>query len=168
MFKDTRIIVIGLFFVFLLVVGGSFWLVKGSQKEVLNIKKEAVGIETAPELIDLGNVPITGGTIIREYEFKNLTSTSMKLRKIATSCMCTTASVTISDKTTGFFSMEGSGINPLVNLDLGPGESGKVTFRFDPAAHGPKGIGPFDRSILLTFTNPEGLKEFKFKGAVVK
>lgn len=168
MLKDTKLIVIGLFFVFLFIIGGSFWLVNGSQRGVLNVKEEAVGIFITPESVDLGNIPINGGVVTREFEFKNITLKNMKLRKIATSCMCTTASVTIGDKTTGFFSMEGSGANPLVNLDLEPGEAGKVTFRFDPAAHGPKGIGPFDRSIWLTFTDPDGLKEFKFKGAVAK
>ncbi len=168
MSKDSKLIVISVFFVFILIIGGSFWLVNGSQKEVLNIKKEAVGILTEPELFDLGSVPINGGVVTREYVFKNITSGSMKLRKIATSCMCTTASVTIGDKTTRFFSMEGSGSNPLVNLDLQSGESGKVTFRFDPAAHGPKGVGAFDRSIWLTFTDPEGREEFKFRGTVIK
>ena len=64
--------------------------------------------------------------------------------------------------------MEGMGDkNPPVNLELPSGQTAIVTAIFDPAAHGPKGVGPFDRTVFLYFSNPSGTKELKFNGNVV-
>jgi hypothetical protein len=82
--------------------------------------------------------------------------------------MCTKASFEIGDRKTRFFGMEGHGDrNPPVNIDIPDGASGKVVVQFDPAAHGPQGIGPFERSVFLTFSDPAGIKELKFNGEVV-
>ena len=43
----------------------------------------------------------------------------------------------------------------------------KVAVNFDPAAHGPQGTGPFDRVVILTFSDPAGVKELTFNGTVV-
>ena len=82
--------------------------------------------------------------------------------------MCTTASVQIGGKETKFFGMEGHGdANPPVNIEVGSGEEGKVMVKFDPAAHGPQGTGPFNRVVYLTFSDPAGMKELTFSGTVV-
>ena len=56
--------------------------------------------------------------------------------------------------------------NPLISLKIKNGETAKVTVRFDPAAHGPQGVGPFDRMVWLYFDG--GVKELTFSGVVVK
>ncbi len=82
--------------------------------------------------------------------------------------MCTKASFEIGDKKTRFFGMEGHGDkNPPVNIEIPSGASGKVIVQFDPAAHGPQGVGPFERSVFLTFSDPAGIKELRFNGKVV-
>lgn len=82
--------------------------------------------------------------------------------------MCTTASVQIGEQETKFFGMEGHGdANPPVNIEVGSGEEGKVIVKFDPAAHGPQGAGPFNRVVYLNFSDPAGIKELTFSGTVV-
>jgi len=132
------------------------------------VLSEASGVEVDPLYYDLGNVPIKGGIITKEYLIKNVSSQPIKLKRIATSCMCTTASFQFQDKKTDFFGMEMNGNkNPSLNIQIGVNETGKVVVRFDPAAHGPQGIGPFDRVVYLTFSDPAGVKELKFGGNVV-
>jgi hypothetical protein len=167
MFKDMKLFLIVVGISVLLLVGLAF-LSKGSSAEEPVISGPAQGIEASPEFYELGNVPINGGLVVKEYEIKNTTDREVNLKKIVTSCMCTKAAFEVAGQKTKFFGMEGMGDrNPGVNVKIGPGQSGKVEVRFDPAAHGPQGVGPIDRSVYLTFSDPAGVKELKFKGVVV-
>ncbi|OGM18922.1 hypothetical protein A2686_03955 [Candidatus Woesebacteria bacterium RIFCSPHIGHO2_01_FULL_38_10] len=167
--KDIKILIFSLGLTFLLIIVFVLWQGK-SPGETLEPEStvKIEGVEVTPEDYDLGDVPIKGGIVTRGYEIGNTTERALKLKKITTSCMCTTASVSVGDKETRFFGMEGHGDkNPSVNLEIGPDQIGKVVVRFDPAAHGPQGVGLFDRSVWLTFSDPVGVKELKFNGTVV-
>ncbi|MEK7112466.1 MAG: DUF1573 domain-containing protein [Patescibacteria group bacterium] len=166
--KDTKILIGILIATFVVIVGGVFLVGRKGAYEEQAPKTEVLGIEANPSSYDLGNVPIAGGIITKEYTIKNTTDKSIKLKKIATSCMCTTASLELGGKSTKFFGMEGHGdLNPPVNIEVASGQEGKIIVKFDPAAHGPQGVGPFDRVIWLTFSDPAGVKELTFNGAVV-
>ena len=169
MTKEIKYIVLGAF-VFLLFLAGSVLLVSSESKtKGSNVSTpETLGLEISSNNVDLGEVSINGGIISRDYEIKNTSGSKLTFSRISTSCMCTTAMLTIGDKSTKFFGMEGHGDrNPPVNLELGAGEVAKVTVNFDPAAHGPQGVGPFERLIWLSFSNPNGEKEISFFGKVV-
>ncbi|OGM72310.1 hypothetical protein A3H19_03365 [Candidatus Woesebacteria bacterium RIFCSPLOWO2_12_FULL_39_9] len=156
-----------LIFGFIFLKGKDNTQVESSQDS--QILGDAVGIEVNPGNYDLGNVPINGGLVTKEYEIKNTTDKTLIIKKITTSCMCTKASFEIGGEATKFFGMEGHGDkNPSVNVEIGAGATGKTIVRFDPAAHGPQGAGPVDRSVFLTFSDPAGIKELKFNGVVVK
>lgn len=162
--QDIKVLVGIIVATLVILVGGIFLLGRTQGAPV----GEVAGLEVAPLSYDLGEVPINGGIVTREYEVKNTTEKTLRLKKIATSCMCTTAAVEIGEKTTQFFGMEGHGDkNPPVNLELGSGQSGKVIVSFDPAAHGPEGIGAFQRLVWLTFSDPAGIKELTLTGTVV-
>ena len=161
--KDIKIMLGAIVFTFLLIIGLASWL-GGREEQTLT---EVMGLQVNPEAYELGNVPIDGGIVIKEYEVKNTTDQTIKLRKVATSCMCTQAKVSVEGKETRFYSMEHPGDkNPPVNLEIPSGEIAKVTVNFDPAAHGPQGTGPFDRVVSLTFSDPAGIKELTFSGTV--
>lgn len=167
MSRETKIIVFAFIVVAVLALGGAFFLSSKSSGTAGQSESLLLNIESSPNFYDLGSVPINGGIVAKEYEVKNTTDRTLKLSRIATSCMCTLASVKIGDKETKFFGMEMTGDkNPLLNIDLKPGEIARVTTKFDPAAHGPQGVGPFDRIVWLYFN--EGIKELKFSGTVIK
>jgi hypothetical protein len=167
MAKDSKIL-LGILGVTLIVVVVLAVIVGGKVKDVDSIPNtEVLGLAATPEFYDLGNVKLRGGIVTKEYEIKNETGKNIRLRKIATSCMCTTAKVSVGDKETRFFGMEMDRSNAPVNLEIRSGEVAKVTINFDPAAHGPEGVGPFDRSVWLSFSDPGGIKELKFSGTVV-
>ena len=165
--KDLKFI-IGITLITLLLVGGGVVLLGGNSESSTEVASEVLGIETNPTFYDLGKVTINGGIVTKEYSIKNTTNSFIKLKKVATSCMCTTASVLISGEETKYFGMEGHGdANPPVNIEIESGEEGKVLVKFDPAAHGPQGVGPFNRVVYLTFSDPAGIKELTFSGTVV-
>lgn len=162
--KDIKIMLGALGFTFLLIVGLAF-LLGGKEEAVLG---DISSVQIIPGFYELGNVSINGGVVTKEYEVKNTTENTMKLKKIATSCMCTEAKIKVGDKETRWFGMEHpTDKNPPVNIEIAPNEIAKVTVNFDPAAHGPQGVGPFDRIVMLTFSDPSGVKELKFNGTVV-
>lgn len=164
MAKDIKIMLGVLIFSFLLIVGFAY-LMGGKEEAVLG---DISGVQVTPGFYELGDIPINEGIVTREYEIKNTTESTIKLKKIVTSCMCTEAKIKVGDKETRFFDMEHpTDKNPPVNIELAPNETAKVIVNFDPAAHGPAGIGPFDRSIILTFSDPPGIKELTFNGTVV-
>ena len=171
MLKDSKTLIIIISVTVVIVVGMAFLFSgssNGADDSIEEPTVEAVGIELNPEYFGLGEVDINGGVVKREYEVKNVTDGTIKLKKLATSCMCTQAKVIVGDKETKFFGMEGHGDkNPPVNMEIAAGETAKVYVEFDPAAHGPQGVGPFDRIIWLTFSDPAGIKELKFDGTVV-
>ena len=165
--KDSKVL-IAIVFTTLLLIGGGVFLLGGKSTAAPEATSEVLGIEASPSFYDLGNVAINGGIVNKEYSIKNTTDVPIKLKKVSTSCMCTTASVQIGGKETKFFGMEGHGdANPPVNIEVGSGEEGKVMVKFDPAAHGPQGTGPFNRVVYLTFSDPAGTKELTFSGTVV-
>lgn len=163
--QDTKVILGIILATAVVIVGGIFLLTVTLREETLG---EVAGVEANPSFYDLGEVAINAGVVTREYAVKNATERSLKLKKIATSCMCTTAQVLLGEKATAFFGMEHpTDKNPPVNLELASGEAARVVVNFDPAAHGPEGLGPFERVVWLTFSDPAGIKELKLFGTVV-
>ncbi|MBI4157772.1 DUF1573 domain-containing protein [Candidatus Woesebacteria bacterium] len=165
--KDTKFI-LGAFIFTLLVVIGLAFLVSSKEKKTGTLSEvKAEGVTVTPLNYELGEVPIKGGIVTKEYEVKNETGGDIELLKIATSCMCTTASAKVGEDETRFFGMEMVGDkNPLLSLKVKNGEAAKISVQFDPAAHGPEGVGPFERVVWLYFDN--GMKELTFNGTVIK
>jgi len=163
-------IILGLLATLLLIGGGAYLFSKKDSAppdSTLGVV-DSSEVTITPETYDIGKVIMKGGLIEREYEIKNASKNTLRVKKIVTSCMCTKASVWFEDKKTRFYAMEMSGDkNPNINFDI-PGEStAKLVVRFDPAAHGIAGKGPIDRSVWVTFADPAGTKEVRFFGEVV-
>jgi hypothetical protein len=105
---------------------------------------------------DFGRISMAKGKVSHRYSIRNSGETPLTITKIFTSCMCTTATfITRSAKKIGPFGMPGHGVLPSVSERLAPGEEAIVDVVFDPAAHGPAGVGPTQRSV--TILNDAGL-----------
>ncbi len=139
---------------------------KGKDSYINNA--EAANLEASPSgRMDLGKISYDGGIISKSFDIKNTSASTIKLRKITTSCMCTVAKVKLGNKETKFYGMEMNGdLNPLLDFDLSAGETAQVIFEFDPTAHGPQGIGAVDRVVMVFFD--VGYKILEFDGEVVK
>ena len=166
--SEKKVLGIGALVTLFILVGGVLVLSTKSAGPEITTPIDAKVLEIDPENYDLGEVVMKDGLVNREYKVKNATDKTIKLKKIVTSCMCTKAKVKVGEQETKLFGMEGHGDkNAPVNIEIGAGEEALVTAVFDPAAHGPTGVGPFDRVITLTFSDPVGIVELKFSGKVV-
>jgi len=110
------------------------------------------------------------GKVKHDFEVQNNGSESVVIKKVYTSCACTTASILNADGDSyGLFGMQGhKGFALNTNIEVKPGESAKVTAIYDPAAHGPKGIGKIKRIIYLdTNSTVEEQVQIAFEATVV-
>lgn len=170
MTKEGKIILVIIVGTILLFGGLAYLMTKSSSgggKDSFILNSPAQGLVASPSgSMDLGDVPYGGGIISKTFDIKNSSDNAITLRKITTSCMCTTAKFSIDGKESKFYGMEMNGdLNPIIDYEVPADATAQVTFDFDPAAHGPQGIGPFDRVITLFFDN--GYEELKFNGKVV-
>ncbi len=120
---------------------------------------------------DFGTINMKDGTVSRLFEVKNDGAEPVVVTNVYTSCMCTSAFVTDAlGKKSGPFGMPGhGGASARANITIGVGEIARVEAAFDPAAHGPSGVGLAERSIYLE-TNSKALPtvELKFRAIVVR
>lgn len=134
----------------LLVAGGAITLVttrgEGTKGDILS---PASALTTPEKSFDFATISMKNGKVTHRFEVKNTGSESVRILKVATSCMCTTATVIDSaGANRGTFGMPGH-TSPKTNIEVRPGESAFIDAVFDPAAHGPSGVGLADRSVYL-------------------
>lgn len=103
-----------------------------------------------PPEYDFGEVSMARGNVTHDFVLANDTKADLTVVGAYTSCMCTTAVLLFADGNEfGPFGMAGHGFIPAINKVVKPGEKLTVRAIFDPAAHGPAGIGPVERQVVL-------------------
>lgn len=99
---------------------------------------------------DFGDVSMARGKVNHSFNIKNQGDGYLTISNISTSCMCTSASLTVNGKTSPTFGMPGHGANfSFWSEKLKPGEEAELEVVFDPNAHGPNATGPITRVITL-------------------
>lgn len=113
-------------------------------------------IDVSPIEYDAGTVSMGDGLVKHTYEIKNTGKENLKIDKIWTSCMCTTAHLRVGDETSPEFGMHN---NPVFwSQEILPGETGYLDVVFDPAFHGPSGTGRMVRAVYLSTNDPKNKK----------
>lgn len=98
---------------------------------------------------DFGSISMAAGKVTHRYRIANAGAEPVVIRKLYTSCMCTTATLVQGVRRFGPFGMPGHGIIPAIDQALAPGERAYIEVVFDPAAHGPAGIGLVERVVTI-------------------
>ena len=133
----------------ILALGGIVWLGKlRVDRPAINNAPGAFTLERS--LHDFGRISMAGGDVSTTFSVMNETSTDILVKNIFTSCMCTVAYISGGESEKGPFGMPGHGGPSGASDELvKAGESRKIEVIFDPAAHGPAGIGKVERIISL-------------------
>jgi hypothetical protein len=106
-------------------------------------------IEALERSYDFGTISMAKGVVKKSFKIKNPTSDTITISKIYTSCMCTKATLYNGDRRAGPFGMPGHGVIPTITETLAPGAEATIEAQFDPAAHGPAGVGSIARDIYV-------------------
>ena|SRR3990167_2655127 len=119
---------------------------------------------------DFGTINMNNGNVTHEFRLANDSSEVVKIQKAYTSCMCTTAFITDNAGIRyGAFGMAGHGLQNNIDVELTPGETMMLEAVFDPAAHGPSGVGLAQRYVYLETNSAKSPKlEISFQAMVTR
>lgn len=98
---------------------------------------------------DFGRISMSKGEVEHIFRLKNNSSGTATITKMYTSCMCTTAYLSYLDFEFGPVGMPGHLSIPSMNKEIVPGGMLDVRVVFNPAAHGPAGVGRIERVVTL-------------------
>lgn len=152
----------------IVVLGGIVWIARpdSQTRNIASLSPNSSGILKAEETnFDFGAISMAAGKVKHAFKIKNTGSESIVIGKMYTSCMCTTASLIMNGKKFGPYGMPGHGFIPKINESIAPGNEATVEIVFDPAAHGPAGVGRIERSITIENNAGQPL-EFGFTALV--
>ena len=151
----------------LLIIAGLVWISSVSQKNKTSNAAQTNGILTAQEQIfDFGTISMAAGKVSHIFKIKNTDTESLTITKLYTSCMCTEATFVKSNIKKGPFGMLGHGFIPKISETLNPNEEAEILVHFDPAAHGPAGLGKNERTVSLENSGKNGPLELLIKANV--
>lgn len=126
-------------------------------------------LEINEEKFDLGNIPMSQGTVTRTVTVSNTGNGPLEIFGMKTSCMCTSATLTIDGNRSPEFSLHN---NPAFwSEKLAAGQKADLEITFDPNAHGPDATGPITRTVHIKSTDGgsnNAEKVVTFTGNVVK
>ena len=121
---------------------------KGSSAQNSNGKPH---LEISETEYDFGTMPINGGILKKTFEIKNSGDGDLVIGPIWTSCHCTSAVFKLNGKQSPEFNMA----KIPWSQKMAPGETGQIEVIFDPAFHGPAGIGEAIRAIFFETNDPQ-------------
>jgi hypothetical protein len=122
---------------------------QGGNKNETSLPYLAGALKAIETSFDFGQISMAAGKVSHSFKVKNSSSQPVKIGKLYTSCMCTEASFVKGNLRKGPFGMPGHGFIPKLNETIAPGEEITLEVIFDPAAHGPAGLGRVERRIYL-------------------
>lgn len=163
--NDKKIIIGFIIVTVLLLGGGIFFLAKTTITSPITASQN-VKAEVTEKNYDWGNIPYGRGNVSKTFTIKNSGTDILKLINVKTSCTCTKAQVVINGSSSPYFSMHNT--SSWVG-EVPVGGEAKLTVIFDPAFHGPTGVGPMTRLISVETNDAQNKTiEFNLSGTVVK
>jgi hypothetical protein len=115
---------------------------------------------------DWGEIGIDEGNVEKTFEIENMGSETLALSNVITSCMCTTAQLSFNGNESPLFGMH---TKSAYVLELPPNETASLKVVFDPAYHGPSGLGPITRQVEVQTNDADRTKlNFSLTAYVVR
>ena len=141
-----------------------------TETALISFSTSASVLNSQETYFDFGSISMSDGIVSHIFEVRNEGKESVIIKKIYTSCMCTTVLITNdAGKQYGEFGMPGHGGPSQTNIEVKSSESIFVQAKFDPTAHGPSGVGFAERSIYLETNSQESpMVELKFTALVTR
>ena len=139
--------IIGILILVILLGAALFFAPDGKKIKIEQKREVASVVITEPLSYDFGDIDIFGGKVMTSYALKNTGTEDVTILSGVTSCMCTEGEI----DNLRFGMHESSGTT--IVIPAGGEKILKATF--DPLAHGPEGVGPIKRDIVLKTNSTE-------------
>lgn len=165
--KDNRMIVFSVAAGVLILGGIILGVVMSSQEGSNGDGVAKLAIDSSR--YDFGTISMSDGLATHTFKITNDGTADLKLSKISTSCMCTSAILEVDGDRSPKFGMHN---NPAFwSEKIKPGQSADLEVTFDPNAHGPNATGPVTRTVTF-YSNDNGQSSvkssFTFTANVIK
>ncbi len=121
----------------------------GDSQTEYSSQESSGALTTEESFFDFGDISMAEGKVIHDFKIQNTGIEPTMISKIYTSCMCTSAKLVTDEGSKGPYGMAGHGFLPSVNELVDVNEDAIIRVIFDPAAHGPAGIGRSDRTVFI-------------------
>lgn len=150
----------------LILFGGIFWALSGSPSKAIIASSQNAKATVDSKTYDWGSIPFKGGDVRKIFTIKSIGTDTLKLSNIKTSCHCTKAQIKIGNIASPYFGM--NSVSTWIG-EIPPGQEAQLEVIFDPAYHGPQGVGPINRLINIETNDPSNSRlEFSLTGTVYK
>ena len=136
----------------ILILGGVIWIARpGTKNNTASLSTKSNGVLTLEESnnYNFGSISMAAGKVTHQFKIKNTGTGPVTIEKIYTSCMCTEEALVKNEERFGPYGMPGHGFIPKINQVLNRDEQAEIEVIFDPAAHGPAGIGKIQRVVTV-------------------
>lgn len=164
--NEKRLIIILTTITTVILFGGIYILSSTTNTPQVAKTQNAKAYVALPTSYDWGNIPYGGGVVQKIFTIKNSGTETLKLFNVKTSCHCTKAYVTVNGSSSPNFGMDS--LSSWTG-EVEPGKEAELTVVFDPAYHGPSGIGPITRFVSVETNDRANSKiTFTLTGKVVK
>lgn len=149
--------VIGCVVAIALLIGGVVYISGGNQASEI-VASSQVKVQVTESSYDWGTIQMQAGKAVARFDIQNAGSEVLQLFNLASSCTCTTARLILGDERSPAFSMH---TKSRYVFEVPPGETAQLEVEFDPAFHGPGGVGPITRQVTVA-TNDASQPELQF------
>lgn len=137
----------------LIILAGIFIVGEGTSSNQNDQGGKISELQAPEKFYDFGTISMAKGNVEKRFKITNTTDKDIFVKTVTTSCMCTSAYIINNGAEKGPFKMPGMGYVPPANETIKAGEYMDVKVVYDPAAHGPAGVGIIDRFVYLTDSN---------------
>jgi hypothetical protein len=130
----------------------------------LTINEQAEASVISDPAHDWGEIMMDEGDQETIFTIKNEGSAPLQLYGINTSCMCTTAQLIMGNQQSPAFGMHNKS---KYIFEVPPQQEAQLKVVFDPAYHGPSGVGPINRQVQIATNDPANpMLQFMVTGMV--
>ena len=151
-------IIISIIAASVLILVGGVALVSRAPRPPEIVASQSAKAEATEMSYDWGTIDLNGGKVEKTFSIRNSGTGPLEIANVKSSCMCTEAQITINGEKSPFFGMHASS-SWLGSVQ--PGDTAELFVVFDPAFHGPSGVGQITRVISLE-TNDTERKNLEF------
>lgn len=147
-------------------IGGIYVVSTATNTSQISASSNAKAYVKDPTSYDWGTIPMSKGNVAKTFTIKNNGTDTLKLYNVKTSCHCTKAYVTINSIDSPRFGMDS--LSSWIG-EVAPGQEAGLVAVFDPNFHGPQGVGPINRFVMIETNDKSNQKiTFTLTGTVVK
>lgn len=155
--KDIKLITWVLGISLVIMLGGILINAKVSVPQNVTLNSNAK-LQVDKTSYDWGNINMRKGNAEATFTIENTGTEDLKLYDISTSCHCTTAQLSLNGKNSPLFGMNSKSSYVMV---VPKGLKAELKVVFDPAYHGPNGVGSISRRVVVS-TNDQSKPQLNF------